>query len=162
VSFALAISRDRWLIVRRKSMAWANAIVPQSCGFLRLPVEIRNKIYEHVINDFSCGPQSDHPIKPRKKGKRFHSPEWRNASRETIALYQLCRQAYIDVVGSGLLYKFRKFYFSSPTSMLNYLCMCYGMMSFLQILDLYRKIANTSLTQGSSIPCTKTLFALLN
>jgi hypothetical protein len=104
-------------------MAWANAIVPQPCGFLRLPVEVRNKIYEHVINDFSCGPQGMYPIKPRKRGNKFCDPEWRNASNETTALYQLCRQVYVDVYGSGLLYRFRKFYFTSPTVMLNYLCM---------------------------------------
>ncbi len=58
---------------------------------------------------------------PWKNGRKFRDPEWKNAPQETSALYLLSRQVYIDVVGSGLLYRFRKFYFSSPTTMLNYL-----------------------------------------
>jgi hypothetical protein len=58
---------------------------------------------------------------PWKKGRKFRDPDWKNAPKETAALYLLSRQVYIDVVGSGLLYRFRKFYFSSPTTMLNYL-----------------------------------------
>ena len=58
---------------------------------------------------------------PRKRGNKFHDIYWRTASNDTTALYQLCRQVYVDVVGSGLLYKYRRFYFSSPKTMLNYL-----------------------------------------
>ena len=58
---------------------------------------------------------------PWKRGYKFRGNDWPNAPKETAALYLLCRQAYVDVVGSGLLYKFRKFHFSSPTTMLNYL-----------------------------------------
>jgi hypothetical protein len=58
---------------------------------------------------------------PWKNGRKFRDPGWNNAPQETAALYLLSRQVYIDVVGSGLLYRFRKFYFSSPTTMLNYL-----------------------------------------
>jgi hypothetical protein len=79
---------------------------------------VRNKIYEHVIKDFSCNPDG---IKPWKKGKKFHDIDWPNAAKETTALYQLCRQVYVDVYGSSLLYRFKKFHFTSPTVMLNYL-----------------------------------------
>ena len=58
---------------------------------------------------------------PWKNGRKFRDPDWKNAPKETEGLYLLSRQVYIDVVGSGLLYRFRKFYFSSPTTMLNYL-----------------------------------------
>lgn len=103
------------------SLAWAQAILPQSSGFLKLPIEVRTRIYEHVIDDWACGPKLDSPVMPWKKGRKFRDPDWKNAAQETAALYLLSRQVYIDVVGSGLLYRFRKFYFSSPTTMLNYL-----------------------------------------
>jgi len=101
-----------------QSLEWAAAIVPQSCGFLRLPFEVRRQIYELAIADFISG----YPmIEPRKKGNKFFSPKWRNAAQETAALYLLCRQIYVDVVGSGLLYSAKMFVFDSPTLMLNYL-----------------------------------------
>ncbi|KAN0106846.1 hypothetical protein V8E51_009722 [Hyaloscypha variabilis] len=100
------------------SLEWAAAIVPQLCGFLRLPFEVRRQIYELAIADFISG----YPmIEPRKKGNKFFSPKWRNAAQETAALYLLCRQIYVDVVGSGLLYSAKMFVFDSPTLMLNYL-----------------------------------------
>jgi hypothetical protein len=82
---------------------------------------VRNRIYEHVIDDWSIGPKRGSPILPWKRGCKFRDPEWRNAAKETAALYLLSRQVYVDVVGGGLLYHFRKFFFSSPTTMLNYL-----------------------------------------
>ncbi|KAE9370058.1 hypothetical protein N431DRAFT_484386 [Stipitochalara longipes BDJ] len=100
------------------SFEWAAAIVPQSCGFLRLPFEVRRKIYDLMINDFAF---SSFSIEPRKNGNKFLSPYWPNADQETTALYQLCRQTYVDVVGSGLLYSAKTFLFRSPTLMLNYL-----------------------------------------
>jgi len=57
---------------------------------------------------------------PGKKAT-FHDPDWPNAAKETSALYQLCRQVYVDVYGSGLLYRFQRFHFTSPNIMLNYL-----------------------------------------
>jgi hypothetical protein len=60
------------------SRAWADAIVPQDCGFLRLPLEIRLKIYEHVIRDFSFGRSA---IEPRKNRMKFKSYGWAHADR---------------------------------------------------------------------------------
>jgi hypothetical protein len=74
-----------------------------------------------VINDWTCGGEKGGFITPWKKGHKFHDNDWRNAPKETAALYLLCRQVYVDVVGSGLLYAFRKFHFTSPPTMLNYL-----------------------------------------
>jgi hypothetical protein len=101
-----------------QSLAWAQSIVPQSCGFLRLPFEVRRTIYDLVIAEFSYGREA---VQPLKKGKKFYSPTWPDAATETTALYHLCRQSYVDVVGSGLLYRARPFWFKSPTLMLNYL-----------------------------------------
>ncbi|PVH85838.1 hypothetical protein DL98DRAFT_568129 [Cadophora sp. DSE1049] len=101
------------------SLAWAASIVPQNTGFLKLPFEVRVKIYEHAIEDFSCG---EDPIEPRKKGDKFWSPGWPNIAEETTKFYQLSRQVYVDFVGSSLLYKFKSFSFDSPTLLLNYLC----------------------------------------
>jgi hypothetical protein len=86
-----------------------------------LPIEVRNRIYEHVIDDWTIGRKNGASIIPWKKGSKFYYREWRNAPNETAALYLLCRQVYVDVVGSGLLYQFRKFSFTSPLTMLNYL-----------------------------------------
>lgn len=74
-----------------------------------------------MIDDWTVGPEKGSPITPWKKGSKFYDRNWRNASKETEALYLLSRQAYVDVVGSGLLYQFRKFSFTSPSTMLNYL-----------------------------------------
>jgi hypothetical protein len=71
-----------------------------------------------VIAEFSYGREA---VQPLKKGKKFYSPTWPGAATETTALYHLCRQSYVDVVGSGLLYRARPFWFKSPTLMLNYL-----------------------------------------
>ncbi|KAK0126476.1 hypothetical protein ONS95_008073 [Cadophora gregata] len=101
------------------SLAWAASIVPQNTGFLKLPFEVRVKIYEHAIEDFSCG---EDPIKPRKNGDKFRSPGWANIADETTKFYQLSRQVYVDFVGSSLLYRFKPFSFDSPTLLLNYLC----------------------------------------
>jgi hypothetical protein len=79
---------------------------------------VRRKIYDLAIDDFIFG---DNKIFPRKNGKKFYSPNWPNSAQETAALYQLCRQTYVDVVGSGLLYSAKTFLFTSPTLMLNYL-----------------------------------------
>ncbi|KAE9381472.1 hypothetical protein N431DRAFT_539121 [Stipitochalara longipes BDJ] len=103
------------------SLAWAQAIAPQASGFLKLPIEVRNRIYEHVIGDWTCGYGKGGSITPWKKARKFHDNEWRDAPKETAGLYLLCRQVYVDVVGSGLLYAFRKFHFTSPPTMLNYL-----------------------------------------
>jgi hypothetical protein len=71
-----------------------------------------------VIDNFISGSKI---IEPRKNGKKFYSPNWPNSAQETASLYQLCRQTYVDVVGSGLLYSNKYFIFKSPTLMLNYL-----------------------------------------
>ena len=110
-----------------QSLAWAHSIVPQSCGFLRLPFEVRRTIYDLVIEEFSYGWEA---IQPLKKGKKFYSPTWSDAAMETTALYQLCRQSYVDVVGSGLLYRARPFWFKSPTLMLNYLVSMIDFLTF--------------------------------
>lgn len=74
-----------------------------------------------MIDDWTIGSKNGSPIVPWKKGSKFYYREWRNAPNETAALYLLCRQVYVDVVGSGLLYQIRKFFFTSPLTMLNYL-----------------------------------------
>jgi hypothetical protein len=79
---------------------------------------VRRKIYDLTIDEFIFG---SNRIEPRKNGNKFYSPNWPNAAQETTALYQLCRQTYVDVVGSGLLYSAKTFLFGSPTLMLNYL-----------------------------------------
>jgi len=38
---------------------------------------------------------------------------------DTTNLYHICRQAYVDICGSGLLYKFKEFEFDSPKLMMN-------------------------------------------
>ncbi|KAH7364155.1 hypothetical protein BKA65DRAFT_490567 [Rhexocercosporidium sp. MPI-PUGE-AT-0058] len=101
------------------SFAWAASIVPQTTGFLSFPFELRVKIYEHIIEGFSCG---EEPINPRKKGNKFCSPTWRKIAEETTKISLLSRQVYVDFVGSSLLYRFKPFSFSSPTLLLNYLC----------------------------------------
>ncbi|KAH6709205.1 hypothetical protein DL95DRAFT_441999 [Leptodontidium sp. 2 PMI_412] len=101
------------------SLAWAASIVPQTTGFLKLPFEVRVKIYEHIIDDFSCG---EEPIEPRKKGNKFWSPSWASIAEETTKFSQLSRQVYVDFVGSSLLYRFKRFSFSSGGLLLNYLC----------------------------------------
>ena len=60
------------------------------------------------------------PIKPMKKGNIFFSHNWQEAARDTIAMSETCRQIYVDVVGSGLLYKTKQFSFTSGL-LLNYL-----------------------------------------
>jgi hypothetical protein len=105
------------LLIVLQSLSWAKAIVPQNCGLLKLPVEVRHKIWNLVFEDLSCG---DEPIKPMKRRKRFYSPTWPNAARETAVLSETCRQIYVDVVGGGLLYKAKQFSFT-PGLMLNYL-----------------------------------------
>lgn len=82
---------------------------------------MRRKIYDLAIDEFISGSYFSDTIEPRKNGNKFYSPNWPNAAQETAALYQLCRQTYVDVVGSGLLYSAKTFLFTSPTLMLNYL-----------------------------------------
>ncbi|KAL2072591.1 hypothetical protein VTL71DRAFT_11934 [Oculimacula yallundae] len=69
------------------SQAWAAAIVPQDTGFLKLPFEVRLKIYEHAIDDFVCGVEG---IEPRKNGKKFWSVGWKSAAEGLpLPLYAL-------------------------------------------------------------------------
>ncbi|KAE8444585.1 hypothetical protein EG329_014416 [Mollisiaceae sp. DMI_Dod_QoI] len=103
------------------SLEWAKAIVPQpASGFLKMPFEVRLKIYELAVEDFTFTTPTT-PIEPKKKGKKFWSPGWINAAEDTERLYMICRQSYVDVVGSGLIYRLKPFTFSSPAMMLNYL-----------------------------------------
>jgi hypothetical protein len=104
-------------LISSQSLAWASAIVPQKCGLLKLPVEVRHKIWNLVFENLSCG---DEPIKPMKKKEMFYSPNWPDAPTETAALSETCRQIYVDVIGGGLLYKAKQFSFT-PGLMLNYL-----------------------------------------
>ncbi|KUJ22721.1 uncharacterized protein LY89DRAFT_728840 [Mollisia scopiformis] len=102
------------------SVEWVQAIQEQKeCGFLKLPYEVRIKIYRHAINDFTFF--SSTQIEPRKKGKKFTSYLWKDPAGDTERLYMICRQTYVDLVGSGLLYQMIPFKFSSPQTMLNYL-----------------------------------------
>ncbi|KAG4438181.1 hypothetical protein IFR05_006349 [Cadophora sp. M221] len=126
------------------SLAWASAIVPQTTGFLKLPFEVRLKIYEHIIDDFSCGGE---PIEPRKKGNKFWSPGWASIADETTKFSQLSRQVYVDFVGSGLLYRFKRFSFSSGALLLNYLC----------VINPVHKNAIRSLTLNVNFRCNNTL-----
>ena len=74
-----------------------------------------------MIEDWTCGSEKGGHITPWRRGRKFYDIDWKNAQKETASLYLLCRQSYVDVVGGGLLYTFRKFYFASPLTMLNYL-----------------------------------------
>ena len=105
------------LLILPQSLAWASTIVPQNCGLLKLPVEVRHKIWSLVFENLSCG---NEPIRPMKKGMKFYSPTWPEAPKETAALSETCRQIYVDVVGGGLLYRAKQFSFT-PGLMLNYL-----------------------------------------
>lgn len=117
------------------SRAWAEAIVPQDCGFLRLPLEIRMRIYEHVIRDWSIGRS---PIEPRKNRMKFKSASWSKSDGETAQLYLLCRQSYVDVVGCGLIYALKLFLFASPNLMLNYLWVIHPVhLSAIQSIELH-------------------------
>lgn len=65
-----------------QSFGWAQAIPPQTGGFLKLPYEVRLKIYGLVIAEFKSG-----IIEPLKRGNIFYSPDWPTA---TEGLCQLC------------------------------------------------------------------------
>lgn len=173
------------------SRAWAEAIVPQDCGFLRLPLEIRMRIYELVIRGWSIGRNA---IEPRKNRMKFKSGYWRksdegmpfllefnlkpaklgggasleteaNIKTETAQLYLLCRQSYVDVVGRGLIYVQKLFFFASPTLMLNYLWVIHPVhLSAIQSIELHitynRSLSLNSLPFEKLIECTslKNLF----
>lgn len=70
-----------------------------------------------AFDDFSFG---DKTINPRKKGVKFSSSNWPGAAHEALMLPLTCRQMYVDVVGSGLLYSHKTFSFTK-TLMANYL-----------------------------------------
>lgn len=144
------------------SRAWAEAIVPQDCGFLRLPLEIRMRIYELVIRGWSIGRNA---IEPRKNRMKFKSGYWRKSDEETAQLYLLCRQSYVDVVGRGLIYVQKLFFFASPTLMLNYLWVIHPVhLSAIQSIELHitynRSLSLNSLPFEKLIECTslKNLF----
>lgn len=80
---------------------------------MKLPYEVRLKIYEHAVEDFSFAGATT-PIEPKKKGKKFWSPGWEDPATDTERLYMICRQSYVDVVGSGLLYRLKTFVSSLP------------------------------------------------
>jgi hypothetical protein len=71
-----------------QSQAWAKAIVPQHSLLLKLPIEIRIKIWEEVIDTFKNGYKL---VTPWKNGKKFKSHWWADAAKETSALYEICR-----------------------------------------------------------------------
>jgi hypothetical protein len=99
-----------------KSFALANAIAPQDCALLKLPIEVRERIWMLVLSEVS----GEYPIAPLKKGKIFYSKHWPEAARDTTALSESCRQIYVDCVGGSLLYKAKQFSFT-PGLLLNYL-----------------------------------------
>jgi hypothetical protein len=82
---------------------------------LKLPTEVRNKIYSLVFSDLT--------IRPYKKGKKFRNIV--EAQQPLMILYSdlslVCRQLYIDTVGGALLYRVATFSFDSPQLMKNYL-----------------------------------------
>ncbi|KAH8603055.1 hypothetical protein B0O99DRAFT_604954 [Bisporella sp. PMI_857] len=106
------------------SLVWAAAIVPQAhAGFLKLPYEIRMKIYTYVLEDFEISGTRNYPVAhlaPTKDGKRFKSFTWPTAGKNSILLAETCRQMYVDFVGGGLLYRHIPFSFRSPILLLNY------------------------------------------
>ncbi|KAH8683128.1 hypothetical protein BGZ60DRAFT_524467 [Tricladium varicosporioides] len=107
------------------SLNWAILTPLQpNAGFLKLPLEIRNRIYALALL------HPNHPIgntyiHPRKKLKRYINGEHTATSPPIITTYNtlthICRQFYIDVVGSGLLYRWVTWDFSSPNHMCRYL-----------------------------------------
>jgi hypothetical protein len=114
---------DSSLIEHVQSLQWARNIAPQS-GFLTLPTEIREKIYNLALtsqpNSKPC-PFLHHIITPHRLGQKFISKTHAPMISQNRTLSLICRQTYVDVVGGGLLYKFGTFSFSSPQTMDNYL-----------------------------------------
>jgi len=99
-----------------QSLEWALATPAQNSSFLKLPAEVRNRIYLLVFSDLT--------IRPYKKGKKFRNVG-EATSQPLMILYSdlslVCRQLYIDTVGGALLYRVATFSFDSPQLMKNYL-----------------------------------------
>jgi hypothetical protein len=101
-------------LTKRQSLEWALATPPQDSWFLKLPTEVRNRIYELALQDII--------ISPNKNGKKFKSTaQWPNMILNYRSYSLVSRQVYIDIVGGALLYRFAKFSFNSPMLMKNYL-----------------------------------------
>ncbi len=94
--------------------------------FLKLPLEIRIRIYNVAISSY------DLTLFPQKQGKKFI-----NATAVVVSLFGIaapnspiniytnmsliCRQCYMEVVGGALLHRIGAFTFNSPMLMENYL-----------------------------------------
>ncbi|KAF4632121.1 hypothetical protein G7Y89_g6005 [Cudoniella acicularis] len=107
------------------SLNWAIQTPPQpGADFLKLPIEIRNRIYGLVL----CPARNfgmEYIVIPRKALKKFINVSSTIDNPNTIIPYNIlsivCRQFYIDVIGGSLLYKWTTFEFTSINLMANYL-----------------------------------------
>ncbi|EKD17876.1 uncharacterized protein L3040_004415 [Drepanopeziza brunnea f. sp. 'multigermtubi'] len=120
------------------SKAWALQIAEQTAPLLRIPIELRQRIFEIVLSDY------DLTLTPHKCGKRFlniagrtrYTCRSRHDSIDVedpnyfrpnsvvdlyIYLSMLCRQTYVEIVGGAWLYQIGAFNFNSPTLMYNYI-----------------------------------------
>lgn len=103
-------------------------VKPQESPFLKLPLEIRERICEHAIScPTNTGPCNVRPQKQLKKIRdagetaRLYAPDSHISLPTYNALSLVSRQVYIEVVGSGILYRIADFHFGSPAIMFNYL-----------------------------------------
>lgn len=107
-----------------------NSIQPQSSGessLMGLPAEIRLRIWDYVLSDSEA-----FVLEPGTMKNKFWNMNWDaryanhlgnfHALRKYNAIIgTLCRQAYVDIVGGGLLYRQAHFDFRSSYSFVNYL-----------------------------------------
>ncbi|KAN0103329.1 hypothetical protein V8E51_011642 [Hyaloscypha variabilis] len=97
------------------SLAWAQAIVPQPQGLLKLPIEVRNLIYGYLDQWTIISPRKS------KKGKFVNRLQYYKAIDTCVTLSQVCKQLFVDITGSGLLYYTNHFLFYTPFTMTQYL-----------------------------------------
>ncbi|EPE32637.1 hypothetical protein GLAREA_07771 [Glarea lozoyensis ATCC 20868] len=105
------------LAVGIHSVEWAKNIAPSSSRLLKLPLEIRHKIYRVLIQ---CWPH----IMPRTywQKDKFRSGVFQSSTEtdNLAALLCTCKQTYLEVNGSSLFYQFNKFHFDGQYGMVRY------------------------------------------
>ncbi|PVH85618.1 hypothetical protein DL98DRAFT_651014 [Cadophora sp. DSE1049] len=111
------------------SQEWALKIIPQAMPLLRIPLEVRTRIFEILFRSYYS------VLSPMKHGKGFyssnigfaelrgrrHSPPAEYPTKTYIDVSLVCRQIYVEVVGGAMLYRMGEFYFGSGLLMNNYL-----------------------------------------
>lgn len=66
-------------------------------------------IWSFVISSFN----NHRSIEPHRHGDRFVHKGWKTAGAETNAISTICKQLYVEIVLSALLYKYKTFQFTS-------------------------------------------------